>query len=110
MENKELPEGSIIRQGDVYLVKKSFKKDKPAEPQREDGKVILAYGEVTGHHHRIEGAKALDFGLDDEGNRLIRVQEEAPLIHEEHSAPTIIGDYYVHIQQEWQDEPIQVRD
>ena len=103
--------GDIIRQGDVFLVaiEKLPEEMTPLSP-REDGKVVLALGEVTGHHHRIEGGTAIDYGFDREGNRGIRVTVQSPMIHEEHSAPPLIGDYLSHIQQEWVDEPIAVVD
>jgi hypothetical protein len=49
---------NLIRQGDVFLspvvaIPKSAKKTK-----RDDGRVVLAYGEVTGHAHAIHGKGA----------------------------------------------------
>lgn len=71
-----------VRQGDVLLVKASTV---PDTAQRVPGEVILAYGEVTGHAHRIiEKHKAEYF--DANAERFLQVAERTALTHEEHSA------------------------
>ena len=45
-----------IRQGDVFLIKISEKAAPPLDAEmikRDKGRVVLAYGEVTGHAHAI---------------------------------------------------------
>jgi len=51
---------NILRQGDVLLVAvpKPKRLNKPAA-LRSDGKIILAFGEQTGHHHRFHGGATL---------------------------------------------------
>jgi hypothetical protein len=72
----------IFRQGDVTLVKVS---ELPAGAKRIEGDVILAYGEVTGHAHRvIEKQKVAYF--DAGAERFLQVLEKTALTHEEHGA------------------------
>jgi len=72
-----------IRQGDVYLLRDKVARGRPL--RRAKGmKTILAYGEVTGHHHRFEGDHVKMFRHDDGGAHIV-VDKPAALIHEEHS-------------------------
>lgn len=96
----------VIRQGDVLLVEvagipKKLKKQKP-----ENGRVVLARGEVTGHAHAIYTpsiAALYGDGLE----RFLKVQEAATLSHEEHTAAIIApGAYRVIIQQEYTPEEL----
>lgn len=93
----------MVRQGDVML--------KPVEQlplgaqlaKRAGGRVILAEGEVTGHHHAIRDAGV---GLlEVEGRRFLRVPDAgARLEHEEHSTIEVEpGLYEVVIQREYDD-------
>lgn len=78
----------MVRQGDV-LVRKVDALPKSAVQDGNTEKVILAYGEVTGHHHRIEaGAKKY---VDPETQcTYIEIAEAlAALDHEEHSTLTL---------------------
>ena len=103
-----------IRQGDVYLVRVSDKIGAPegfAKVKRDKGRVILAYGEVTGHAHAITEAWAELFEKADE--RLLVLPEEATLRHEEHSAHVLApGTYRVVRQREYvpQEMPRNVAD
>ncbi len=70
----------IYRQGDVLLVPvtsvpEGLKSDRPQ-------KCILAYGEVTGHHHSID-ADAADWWKDGE-QQYVSVKEPTTLDHQEH--------------------------
>ncbi len=78
----------IIRQGDVLLVRvKAIPKDAVAQPMS-GKKVILAFGEVTGHHHRFE---FLDMTQNAKlyvahgGARYLDVSAPSDLTHEEHA-------------------------
>ena len=64
--------------------------------------VILAAGEVTGHHHAMtDGGVEL---LEHESKRYLRVPTTADLRHEEHSTiPVAPGLYEVVIQREYDD-------
>lgn len=72
------------------------------------GRVILAYGEVTGHAHAVVGdAEFLAADLDDIERRFLRVEREAQVVHEEHDTITLPpGDYAVVRQREYTPEEI----
>lgn len=100
-----------FRQGDVPLIPYTGSLDGlvPVEPQ--DGKLVLALGEATGHHHRIEGC---GFSFDDMScdvrmlrdpmtdAHVIRVGAGgATLLHEEHDPIELPeGDYIQLVQVE----------
>lgn len=87
---------NVIRQGDVLLVPVSSLPKKAVVISSDE--VVLAYGEVTGHSHRIaEPPKAKLWSADAE--RFLQVLERTALIHEEHLAPVVPpGLYRVVIQ------------
>ena len=100
----------MFRQGDVLLVQvEEIPSD--AKPCKVDGDVILAYGEVTGHAHRLEAGtvKPLAKGgvWEPTAERFIQALEGAVLKHEEH-APIAIppGKYRVIQQREYSPEEI----
>jgi hypothetical protein len=77
--------------------------------QAENGRIILAYGEATGHHHSLALSSRVTMFLDDGGNgstpiTYLKIEKDlVPLEHQEHSALTIEpGDYKVIIQQTFQ--------
>lgn len=102
-----------VRQGDVFLVRSAMpKKIKPVE--RDNGRVVLAYGEVTGHAHVLTAPEAELFTAED-NRRFLRIMDGAypTLTHEEHGTIALEpGTYEVRIQREWtdQDEPRAVLD
>lgn len=91
-----------VRQGDVLVtVCDSIPQDcKPVK--RDNGQVILAYGEVTGHCHAIaEPNVAL---MEREGTMYLSVTapKGAKLTHQEHTTTTIPpGTYTVKRQREY---------
>jgi len=96
---------SVIRQGDVLLVRvKAIPKDAIEQPLT-GSKVILAYGEVTGHHHRFEFVDRQDgvkLYKTDGGARYLHVPAPAELLHEEHSTARVgAGDYLLPQQVEY---------
>ena len=98
MKNKQ------IRQGDVFLHPVA---DLPRglEPVNPDGhRIILAYGEVTGHAHAIalspkEVANAAirraQLWAAKNGDRYLEVRADSELTHEEHTAHTIPPGIYL---------------
>jgi hypothetical protein len=56
----------IFRQGDVLIIAVAAGLLGARPKQRERGGVVLAYGEVTGHSHRIEEPSAALMVLDDQ--------------------------------------------
>lgn len=99
----------MIRQGDVFIAQVP---GIPATAVRVPAsRVILAYGEATGHHHEIMEADRVEL-YECDGMTYIRVNEECHLTHEEHAVQVIPnGDYRVRIQSEYTPEDIKsVRD
>jgi hypothetical protein len=109
---------SVVRQGDVLLVRI----DKmPAGVVPVDGqsrKIVLALGEATGHHHRIEDHVSIAPGAADEiaeaaiararlyrskdGTRDLEVKDPVNLEHEEHATITLApGIYELPVQCEY---------
>ena len=92
--------GDYALHGDVILERiselpkefKNFEKSK-------DG--ALAYGELTGHLHQLQG-KAFDLRTDPNGIKFLHVLEPTPAKHQEHS-PIVIppGEYKIGIQREY---------
>lgn len=109
-----------IRQGDVALVQVDKLPTGLTLVEGQESKIVLAWGEVTGHHHRIEDhvahqARAAERpGAADEiaeatiaraqtrarlwraenGDRFLEVRETVTLRHEEHTAHTLPPGIY----------------
>ena len=103
----------IYRQGDVLIVAVESM-PKGALVKREDGSVVLAHGEVTGHSHRIPSRHAKLYRTEEDA-RFLRVEGSAPvaLLHEEHAPVNLPpGNYRVIIHAEYQPSalPRQVAD
>jgi hypothetical protein len=84
-----------LRQGDVLLVKVSAV-PKGAKPVK--GDVILAYGEVTGHAHRVIEKEKVHY-FDAGAERFLQVLEKTALTHEEHSAVMLERGVYKQVFQ-----------
>jgi hypothetical protein len=113
---QEYPEGPVnhYRQGDVLLIRvDGLFATKGRKVSREDGRVVLAHGEATGHAHAIEAEHA-DLYEAADGKRLLEVLgEPVTLDHEEHGTLTLDpGVYEVRRQREYipQAPPRRVRD
>lgn len=91
---------TVFRQGDVILRKiKTLPKNREAKPS-EGGLVILAYGEVTGHHHSLPSSKVKHFTIPGTQATIIEVAEAlAELSHQEHATINIPQGFYEVIQQ-----------
>ena len=86
----------IIRQGDVLL---ETVDEIPKGSKVKDDK-ILAYGEVTGHHHRFETPQVTVYAQGD--TQYAVVDKESTLMHEEHENLQVPkGIYKVKIQREF---------
>lgn len=94
------------RQGDVLIL--------PVQPQaaegatkeipREEGRVVLAHGEVTGHSHAISADNAR-FVLNELTQKRFLEVSQAPvaLRHEEHAEIQLpAGTYEIRIQREYE--------
>lgn len=90
---------TMYRQGDV-LIKKVDAMPEAVKPVdwSEEGRVILAYGEVTGHAHALPLSLVSMFATE-AGQRFINVSEGAELTHEEHATITPQPGVYEVVQQ-----------
>lgn len=89
-----------VRQGDVLLVPVARVPYRTHAIPRDRGRVVLAYGEVTGHAHAIRSLGAALLEL--RGERYLQVSAAVTLEHEEHGPIDIApGAYRVVIQREY---------
>lgn len=92
-----------VRQGDVLLVPVTSIPAAVSEVPRDRGRVILAYGEVTGHAHAIAAPEATLLTTAD-NERFLRLVGAVDLVHEEHATIAVApGQYRVVIHREWTD-------
>jgi hypothetical protein len=74
-----------FRQGDVFVERIEAIPANVQKVESASDRVILAHGEVTGHHHSIE-ADAADWWLAADGEQFLEVRRPVDLRHQEHSA------------------------
>lgn len=84
------------RQGDVLLVKVA-KLPEGCEKERYKERIVLAYGEVTGHAHAISPAAASYFIY--ENTNYLQVDQPTNLVHEEHDAIAVEPGIYKVVRQ-----------
>jgi hypothetical protein len=99
------------RQGDVLIRRIPALPSGLTEVPLDEGRVILAYGEVTGHAHAVEGdVQLLAADLEEMEQRFLRVEgEHAQVVHEEHRTVALPpGDYEVTRQREYAPEASQM--
>lgn len=91
------------RQGDVLLKRVGVLPPEAKKRPDDAGRVVLAYGEVTGHAHAIDSSFATMYGVADKDWLVAR--PGATLCHEEHSALVLEpGIYEVIRQREYQNQ------
>lgn len=88
-------------QGDVCIIKVDALPTKAQKQERPKDRLVLEYGEVTGHAHAIKDIDKCDMYL--EGNRrFLEVCYVIPLTHEEHDTITLEpGIYEIKRQRQW---------
>jgi hypothetical protein len=91
------------RQGDVLLIRDDNATGGEEMP-RDKGRVVLAYGEVTGHAHVIRNPNVCQ--LCNDGHTVLVVGDVSALLeHDEHATIELPpGRYRVQIQQEYEPE------
>lgn len=104
----------LVRQGDVLV--RPTKNTPSAQATRitDQGRVILAYGEVTGHCHEVapvvdnaDPVPAMELFEEPDGSRILVVRRDALLQHDEHGRiPLVPGHYDVIRQREYSPEAI----
>lgn len=98
---------NIYRQGDV-LIEQIAELPPGLERQKpENGRIILAHGEATGHHHSLAVDPADWWKNPGSGEQFLTVKEETAVEHQEH-APIALppGNYRVTRQREYAPEAI----
>jgi hypothetical protein len=90
-----------VRQGDVLLVPVEEIPATARPVGRDAGRVVLAYGEVTGHAHAIRAAGARQ--LEADGRRYLAVADHAVTLEHEEHGPIVVapGTYRIVIQREY---------
>lgn len=99
----------MFRQGDVLIIPVAAMPTGLAKIKRENGRVVLAHGEVTGHAHAIADKRAALFRDPKLAAIFMHVTGDEPvaLEHEEHGTIAIPpGDYEVRRQREYSPEEI----
>lgn len=72
------------------------------EVPADKGRVILAYGEVTGHAHALDAQTTKLFGVKEWVDRILLVAKTTALMHEEHAPITLApGIYRIRQQREY---------
>lgn len=94
-----------VRQGDVWIERVSKISGECEKQKPINGKIILAYGEATGHHHAIDADKADWWKQGDE--QFVTVHRPTQVVHQEH-APIALppGRYRVLRQVEYRPQEI----
>jgi len=95
------------RQGDV-LIERVEEIPRGIKRQKHKGKIVLALGEATGHHHCLETeAYAADWWKTDGGDQFVETRASAVITHQEHAPiPLPAGRYRVRRQREYSPEAI----
>lgn len=100
---------TTARQGDVLIVPVRSIPAKATPRPREQGRVILAHGEATGHAHAIEDTPDTPRAelLDADALTYLRVDVVSQLVHQEHATIELApGAYRVVRQREYTPEAI----
>lgn len=98
----------LVRQGDVLIfpAPKSVKAGK--ELPREDGLVILAKGEATGHHHSFSEEGVTLYETEALDDQLLVIEADGAILRHQEHAPIEIpkGRYIRRIQREYTPQAI----
>ena len=99
------------RQGDV-LIQQMLKREPKGQQVTDHGRVILAYGEVTGHAHEVVGPMVdtpppAQLFEEPDGTRYLFVDRACALVHQEHGPIALApGCYKITRQREYSPEAI----
>jgi hypothetical protein len=91
-----------FRQGDVWIEEVDFLPPSGKKKNFDKGRLILADGEITGHHH-VVCADDIDAAISEEDAIFFKTNTETKITHEEH-APIILEPnkvYKTYIQREY---------
>lgn len=94
------------RQGDVFMEKIDTLPQDLKQHDKDQGRIILAYGEVTGHAHAVVDDTTESF-VDTNGALYLQSDEEILVKHEEHAEIKLpAGVYRITHQREYSPEEI----
>lgn len=95
------------RQGDVLIEQIAQLPQGLKRQKGKNGRIILARGEATGHHHSVDIDQGDWWKSPDDAQQFLSVTEEAEVTHQEH-APILLppGEYRVRRQREYTPEAI----
>ncbi|MGE4259243.1 MAG: hypothetical protein AB7F19_07865 [Candidatus Babeliales bacterium] len=97
----------IFRQGDVLIMSIDAIDEEVKVAELDQGRVVLAYGEATGHAHAIKDDNATLLRASNDNLYLRVVKSPVALVHEEHNKINIPpGDYRIIHQREYHPEEI----
>jgi hypothetical protein len=100
-----MKQNQIFRQGDVMIERVATIPRTATKQKPENGRIILAHGEATGHHHSIDIDHADWWKSGDD--QFVNVKTPTEVVHQEH-APIALppGKYRVTRQREYAPEAI----
>lgn len=84
------------RQGDVLLLRVAHLPTGSVKEECKD-RIVLAFGEVTGHAHAVPATAAEYFKFQNEN--YLKVTVETALVHEEHSPIELLPGVYKVVRQ-----------
>ncbi len=95
-----------FRQGDVLLLQVDFLPPDATPADPENGRIVLAEGEATGHAHAVSASGAVLLRTPG-GQRYLRLERGSEIVHEEHRSISLpAGQYEVIRQREFSpDDP-----
>jgi hypothetical protein len=107
MKNNKRTDNDSFRQGDVWIERVTRIPETAKLVQPKDDLIILAHGEVTGHHHSVDAGAADWWKTDTEEQYLDVKPGGASVKHQEHGPITLRpGKYRVIRQREYSPEAI----
>jgi hypothetical protein len=98
----------LYRQGDVLIQRVKTIPDELKRQTPTDGRIILAHGEATGHHHSVDADCADWWKRDgDDSVQFVTVHKPTAVVHQEHNPIALSpGRYLVTRQVEYSPEAI----
>ena len=87
----------IYRQGDVLLIKQERLPENAKPAPHEANRIVLAYGEATGHAHALDIKYAAVYQLG--GTTFIEAMDGATVTHEEHREIALQSGVYKIVRQ-----------
>lgn len=113
---KQSAQRQMARQGDVILIETRATPSAQAQRITDQGRTILAHGEITGHAHEVvctavdnaDDVPAMELFEEPDGTRLLVIRRAAELRHQEHGVIALHPDvtYEVRRQREYHPEAI----